>query len=81
VLVEKLEVASNPVFFNGHEETSFELSPGQHFVIGKTSFTLAADRAFVSMEVPDPISQKTYSPEFLRQLRYLTVTPIVGLTF
>jgi adenylate cyclase len=70
VLVEKLEVASNPVFFNGHEETSFELSPGQHFVIGKTSFTLAADRAFVSMEVPDPISQKTYSPEFLRQLPY-----------
>ncbi len=70
ILVEKISEASNPVFFNGQEEILFELKPGEHFVIGKTAFTLAADRAFVSLEVPNPISQKTYSPEYLRQLPY-----------
>ena len=70
VHVKKIKAASNPVFFNGNEESSFDLSPGEHFVIGKTTFTIAADRAFVSLDVPDPISQKTYSPEFLRQISY-----------
>jgi adenylate cyclase len=69
-LVERLPEASNPVFFDGHERDSFELAPGEHFVIGKTTFSLAADRAFVSLNVPDPISQKTYSHEFLRQVPY-----------
>ncbi|MFT5299483.1 MAG: adenylate cyclase [Mariniblastus sp.] len=70
IKVEKLADASNPVFFNGCEETSFEVKPGQHFVIGKTTFTLTTDRAFVTQEVPSPISQKTFSPEFLRQMPY-----------
>ena len=70
VLVEKLPGASNPVFFDGHERESFELAPGEHFVIGNTTFTLTADRAFVSLDVPNPVSQKTYSPEFLRQVSY-----------
>lgn len=70
VHVEKIEMASNPVFFNGREVSSFDLKPGEHFVIGRTTFTLAADRAFVSLDVPDPISQKTFSPEFLRQIVY-----------
>lgn len=70
VRVEKLEGASNPVFFDGREEDDFTLRPGETFVIGKTTFTLAADRAFVSLDVPDPISQKTYSPEFLRRVTY-----------
>lgn len=70
ILVQKLPDASNPVFFDGHEQDSFELAPGEHFVIGKTTFTLAADRAFVSLDVPNPISQKTFSHEFLRQVPY-----------
>ena len=70
VQVDKVPEASNPVFLNGQQETSFVLKPGEHFVIGATTFTLAADRAFVSLDVPDPISQKTFSPEFLRQMPY-----------
>ncbi len=70
VKVEKRPDAVNPVFFNGQQETSFILKPGEHFVIGSTTFTLAADRAFVSLDVPDPISQKTYSPDFLRKMSY-----------
>ena len=70
VMVEKLKEAANPIFYAGLEKSTFELLPGEHFVIGNTSFTLAADRAFASMEVPNPISQKTYSPEFLRKVSY-----------
>ncbi|MFK7767363.1 MAG: adenylate/guanylate cyclase domain-containing protein [Mariniblastus sp.] len=70
VHVEKLPEAVNPVFYSGQQEDSFILRPGEHFVIGATTFTLAADRAFVSLDVPDPISQKTFSPEFLRKMPY-----------
>ncbi len=70
VRVERLPGATNPVFYGGQERDLFEIAPGEHFVIGKTTFTLAADRAFVSLDVPNPISQKTYSPEFLRQVSY-----------
>lgn len=70
VQVDKFPEASNPVFYGGQEATSFVLKPGEHFVIGKTTFTLAADRAFVSLDVPSPISQKTFTHDFLRQLPY-----------
>ena len=70
VQVKKFPEASNPVFYEGKLENAFSMFPGEHFVIGKTTFTLAADRAFVSLDVPDPISQKTYSHEFLRQVPY-----------
>lgn len=68
--VDRIQEAANPVFFNGRSETSFLMVPGEHFVIGKTTFTLASDRVFVSLDVPDPISQKTFSPEFLKQVVY-----------
>ncbi len=70
VRVEKIPEASNPVFFNGNEAESFTLMPGEHFVIGQTTFSLAADKAFVTMDAPSPISQRTFSPELLRQVPY-----------
>lgn len=70
VKVHKFPEAVNPVFFNGQEQDSFIVKPGEHFVIGKTTFTVAADRAFVSVDAPNPISQKTYSHEFLRKVPY-----------
>ena len=33
--------ARNPVFFRGKKTTRFTLVPGEHFVIGSTTFTLA----------------------------------------
>ncbi len=70
VRVNKISAAANPVFFNGDESDSFWLKPGQHFVIGKTTFSLTADRAFVSLNVPNPISQRTFTHEFLQQIPY-----------
>ena len=62
--------ATNPVFFEGHEVDEFVLSPGQHFVIGNTTFLLTEDQAFGSMSAPSPFSQKTFSSDFLQQVKY-----------
>lgn len=70
VRVEKVATAANPIFFNGNEVESFLLSPGEHFVIGQTTFSLTADKAFVTMDAPNPISQRTFSPELLKQVPY-----------
>ena len=70
VRVEKIPEASNPVFFHGREADSFVLMPGEHFVIGQTTFSLTADKAFVTMDAPSPISQRTFSPELLKQVPY-----------
>ena len=70
VRVEKIPEASNPVFFDGKEVDSFLLKPGEHFVIGQTTFSLTDAKAFVTMDAPSPISQRTFSPELLRQVPY-----------
>ena len=68
--VEKLENASNPIFYQGSELQNFSIQPGEHFVIGDTTFSLTNDSAFATLELPSPISQRAFSPEFLRQVRY-----------
>ena len=68
--VEKLSDATNPIFFQGDEQTSFKIKPGEHFVIGDTTFTLTNDSAFATLELPSPISQRAFTTEFLRQVRY-----------
>lgn len=68
--VQKLPEASNPVFFEGKEANDFHVHPGEHFVIGNTSFMLASDQAFGSMSAPDPIRQQTFSADFLEQVQY-----------
>src|SRR6266545_2080849 len=45
--VAALEGARNPVFFRGRKSTAFEVQPGEHFVIGGTTFTLADERVNV----------------------------------
>ena len=69
--VEKLDGATNPIFFNGDEQQQeFFVKPGEHFVIGDTTFSLTNDSAFATLELPSPVSQRAFSPEFLRQVRY-----------
>ena len=76
VRVEKVAAAANPIFFNGKEVESFLLAPGEHFVIGQTTFSLTADKAFVTMDAPSPISQRTFSPELLKHcLLYTSPSP------
>ena len=70
VNVVKLESAANPVFHNGAQEDVFWLDGGEHFVIGETTFTLTFDRAEATLDVPVPVSQQTFSHDFLERVKY-----------
>ncbi len=72
---EQLEVCQadrvrNPIFFRGQEAARFALRPGEHFVIGRTTFTLADQRAAVTADAPQPVQQEAYSPQYLKQVRF-----------
>ncbi len=72
---EELEVARlpegrNPLFFRGHEEERFRLSPGEHFVVGETTFTLADQRVSVSLDAPAPLQQQSFSTQYLKDVRF-----------
>ena len=68
--VQAIPDAANPIFFNGREVNDFYVHPGEHFVIGNTSFMVASDQAFGSLSAPDPIRQQTFSADFLEQVQY-----------
>ena len=68
--VQAIPDAANPIFFNGREVKDFYVHPGEHFVIGNTSFMVASDQAFGSLSAPDPIRQQTFSADFLEQVQY-----------
>jgi adenylate cyclase len=61
-----LEGARNPVFFRGHKTDSFSLRPGDHFVIGQTTFSLVDERANVAGDLPQPAGERTFTVEELR---------------
>ncbi len=68
--VQRVPDSANPIFFKGHEKTEFSISPGEHFVIGDTTFLLSNDSALVTLEMPSPISQRAFTTEYLRHVRY-----------
>jgi adenylate cyclase len=68
--VSQLPEARNPVFFRGAEQTQFTLQPGEHFVIGQTTFILADQRVSITADAPQPVQQRSYSPQYLKQVRF-----------
>ncbi len=68
--VKKFETAGNPIFFRGTENDDFTLAHGEHFVIGETTFNFTVNQALATADVPNPIKQKTFSHQFLKQVRY-----------
>jgi adenylate cyclase len=68
--VRTLPTARNPVFYRGREEQSFELSPGEHFVIGRTRFSLVAEQAATGLDTPIPVEEQTYTAQYLHELRF-----------
>jgi adenylate cyclase len=65
--VEKLEPAKNPVFFQGQSTIRFTIKPGDHFVIGDTTFSLVDQRVNVSLDLPQPANERTFSTLELRR--------------
>ncbi len=68
--VRRLDAARNPVFFDGKEANLFDVSPGEHFVIGQTTFTLADDQVNISLDAPEPLRQQAFSAKYLQQIQF-----------
>jgi len=72
---ERLEVTQvpqvrNPIYFRGKESLRFSLRPGEHFVIGGTTFVLADQRVNVAGDAPQPVQQQSFSSQYLRQIHF-----------
>ncbi|HEX3871222.1 MAG TPA: FHA domain-containing protein, partial [Pirellulales bacterium] len=68
--VERLPTARNPIFKGGQEVATFEMAPGEHFVVGQTSFTLLHDHVTDEQDSPRAVEEQTYSAQYLRGLRF-----------
>ena len=62
--------ALNPIYVHGKESGRFSLRPGEHFVIGQTTFTLSNQRVSVASDVPQPFQQQSYSSQYLKQVQF-----------
>jgi adenylate cyclase len=68
--VAKLQAATNPVFYRGRAHLRCAVLPGEHFVIGNTSFYLVEHRVDVTHDAPPPVTQQAFSRHALEQARY-----------
>jgi adenylate cyclase len=68
--VHKLPSARNPITFRSQELNSFEIKPGEHFLIGDTTFTLADDRIEINASSPPPADQRAYALKEIQAARY-----------
>lgn len=68
--VQKLASGRNAIFFRGSEASSFEILPGEHFVIGHTNFVLTDEQANVSIDHPQPVQEHSYASEDLQRVRF-----------
>ena len=65
-----LPEARNPLFFRGRSCDRLALQPGEHFVIGDTSFTLSVQRADVTADAPIPVQQQAFSSQYLKEIAF-----------
>ena len=68
--VTQLAGARNPLFFRGRPCEHVTLQPGEHFVIGETSFTLTVQRADVAADAPMPVQQQAFSSQYLKEIAF-----------
>jgi adenylate cyclase len=68
--VTKLAEAQNAVFHSGKETARCDLAPGEHFVIGRTTFTLSDQQAHVAADAPRPAQQQSFSSQYLKEIQF-----------
>lgn len=67
IAVQRLENARNPLFFQGERRDSFTMMPGEHFVIGQTTFTLATRPSVIDEGSPGPsVTEHAFAAGVLR---------------
>ncbi len=68
--VSRLAESRNPIYFRGKAVDCFQVVPGEHFVIGGTSFSLSDQRVSLADHSPLPVQQQTFSSQYLRQVSF-----------
>jgi adenylate cyclase len=68
--VRQLPEARNPIFFRGKETPSFEIKPGESFVIGSTVFSLGEEPKPGTPEARDLVQSRTISAAELKQVPF-----------
>ena len=58
--VRQMPSARNPIFYRGQKRDEFVLAPGEHFVIGKTTFTLAIRPAVNVSDASRELTEHVY---------------------
>lgn len=74
VEVSRLASARNPIFHNGRQNDRFILVPGEHFVVGKTTFTLANRPGASDSPVADDVTEHAYDHTALRRRHFNDAT-------
>lgn len=70
VKLRRLANAQNPIFFQGHKQETFSVAPGEHFVIGGTTFTFSDEEANLSEATPYPWVERTFSRVDLDRVQF-----------
>lgn len=65
-----LAEARNPLFLRGQEVDHCTLAPGEHFVIGQTTVTVADQQVNVTSDAPEPVQQQSFSAQYLKQVQF-----------
>lgn len=68
--VVRVPESRNPIYLRGQAVDRFQLQPGEHFVIGGTTFTVADQRVSITSDIPQPFQEQTYSAQYLKQVRF-----------
>ncbi len=68
--VRKLPSGRNAVFVRGEEAQTFDIGPGEHFVIGRTNFLLNDEQASIAFDAPRPLQEHSYDSTDLQRIRF-----------
>lgn len=68
--VRKLSNARNQVFHKGQSTSHFTLVPGEHFVIGNTTFTMSIRRSAIESPPSHDVTEHAYDLSMLRKRNF-----------
>lgn len=68
--VRKVAQAGNPVFHNGKQQQELVLQPGEHFVIGETTFTYTESEVIATLDHSTPAIEQTYLLDDLQHVQF-----------
>lgn len=73
--VQQLPTARNPIFYRGQKREAFDVMPGEHFVIGHTTFTLAVRPEVNDSDAGLGVTEHVYDVAELRRRGFRDSAP------